>query len=193
LAGGTSPEEHPVDENRSLPTGTVTFLFTDIEGSSPLWEQHPDAMRLALARHDALLTEVIQQHEGVVIKSRGEGDSFFAVFAHASGALGAACALQQALLAEPWPPETPLRVRLALHTGAAQCRDGDYYGADVIRCARLRAAAHGGQVLLSEATQTLVRAELPPGAALKDLRNIGGSSNTTEWPPISASSVPSNG
>jgi len=105
-----------------LPTGTVTFLFTDIEGSTRLWEQHPEAMRLALARHDALLTAGIQQHGGGVVKSRGEGDSFFAVFARPADALAAAGALQQALLAEPWPAQTPLRMRVALHTGEADQR-----------------------------------------------------------------------
>jgi predicted ATPase/class 3 adenylate cyclase len=152
-----------------LPAGTVTFLFTDIEGSTRLWEQHPEPMRAALARHDALLTAGIQQHGGQVVKSRGEGDSLFAVFARASDALAAAGALQQALLAEPWPDEAPLRVRVALHTGEASFREGDYYGAAVNRCARLRAAAHGGQVLLSGATEELVRAAVPEGASLRDL------------------------
>src|SRR5437870_6952736 len=85
------------------PGGTVTFLFTDIEGSTRLWEQHPEAMRLALARHQALMTAQIEQGCGVVVKSQGEGDSVFAVFARATDAVAAACALQQALVAEPWP------------------------------------------------------------------------------------------
>src|SRR5438046_8995674 len=107
-----------------LPTGTVTFLFTDIEGSTKLWEQHPEAMRAALRRPDALLTQGIRQHGGVVVKSRGEGDSLFAVFTGARDAMLAACALQQALVAEPWPVEgqpqgLPLRVRMAVHTGEA--------------------------------------------------------------------------
>ncbi len=152
-----------------LPTGTVTFLFTDIEGSTRLWEQHPEAMGAALARHDALLTQQIEQHGGVVVKSRGEGDSFFAVFARATEALTAAGTLQQALLAELWPPPTLLRVRVALHTGAAEQRAGDYYGAAVNRCARLRAAAHGGQVLLSQATADRVRPTLPAAMNLRDL------------------------
>src|SRR5437868_715032 len=127
-----------------LPTGTVTFLFTDIEGSTKLWEQHPEAMRAALLRHDALLTQGIRQHGGVVVKSRGEGDSLFAVFTGARDAMLAACALQQALVAEPWPEAARLRVRMALHTGEADARDGDYYGLPVNHCARLRSAAHGG-------------------------------------------------
>src|SRR5262245_33049393 len=94
------------------PAETVTFLLTDIEGSTRLWEEHPDAMRAALARHDLLLTEGIRQRGGTVVKSRGEGDSFFAVFTRAADAVAAACDLQQALLVEPWPDPTPLRVRI---------------------------------------------------------------------------------
>ena len=120
-----------------LPTGTVTFLFTDIEGSTRLWEQQPEAMRQALARHDALAAALVEQHAGTLVRSRGEGDSLFAVFARASDAIAAATALQQALVAEPWPPATPLRVRVALHTGEADRRDGNYYGSEVNRCARL--------------------------------------------------------
>jgi predicted ATPase/class 3 adenylate cyclase len=154
-----------------VPSGTVTFLFTDIEGSTTRWEQHQDAMRAALARHDVLLQAGITAHGGVVVTERGEGDSFFALFARPSEALAAACALQHALVAEPWPPEVaPLRVRMALHTGEAGLREGaDYRGTAVNRCARLRAAAHGGQVLLSGATYELVRDHLPEGGSLRDL------------------------
>jgi predicted ATPase/class 3 adenylate cyclase len=152
-----------------LPTGTVTFLFTDIEGSTRLWEQHPEAMEAALARHDALALEIVQQHAGRVVKHRGEGDSLFAVFARAADAVSAALSLQQSLCQGPWPAETALRVRMALHTGEATVREGDYLGPAVNRCARLRAAAHGGQVLLSQATCDQVRDTLPAGAGLRDL------------------------
>src|SRR6476659_6720518 len=101
--------------------------------------------------------------------ARGEGDSRFAVFPRASHAVAAAAAIQQALQAEPWPAETPLRVRMALHTGEADLREGDYYGSAVNRCARLRATAHGGQTLVSTATQELVNESLPEGIALRDL------------------------
>ena len=151
------------------PSGTVTFLLTDIEGSTRLWEQHPEEMKAAVTRHDALAAQVIATHAGSLVKGRGEGDSLFAVFARATDAVGAAAALQLALLAEAWPTPTPLRVRMALHTGEADFREGDYYGAVVNRCARLRATAHGGQVLLSLATKELVRPRLPEGAGLKDL------------------------
>ncbi|HZO90044.1 MAG TPA: tetratricopeptide repeat protein [Chthonomonadaceae bacterium] len=147
-----------------LPSGTVTFLFTDIEGSTKLWEECPEAMRQALARHDALAASIIEQHEGLLVKSRGEGDSLFCVFARATDAVAAACALQQAFVSEPWPAEAPLRVRMALHTGEADLREGDYYGSAVNRCARLRAIGHGGQVLLSQAARDL----LPPDAPLMD-------------------------
>src|SRR5579862_5125925 len=121
-----------------LPTGTVTFLFTDVEGSTRLWEQDPRGMRHALARHDALIEGEVERQGGVVVRPRGEGDSRFAVFSRATDALLAAVAMQQTLHAEPWPAETPLRVRLALHTGEADLREGDYYGSAVNRCARLR-------------------------------------------------------
>jgi predicted ATPase/class 3 adenylate cyclase/Tfp pilus assembly protein PilF len=152
-----------------LPTGTVTFLFTDIEGSTRLWEQHPEAMRGALARHDALAVSLADRHAGVLVRSRGEGDSLFLVFARASDAVAAACAFQQALVSETWPPPVSLRVRMALHTGEADLRDGGYYGSEVNRCARLRAVAHGGQVLLSRTTFDLVRDVLPEGVSLRDL------------------------
>src|SRR5436309_6129725 len=153
----------------ALPTGTVTFLFTDVEGSTKLWEQHPDQMRRALARHDQLIESLVEQHQGVVVRPRGEGDSRFAVFPRASDAVAAATAIQQALHEEPWPEETPVRVRMALHTGEADLRDGDYYGAAVNRCARLRAIAHGGQTLLSVATEELVRDARPSRVSVRDL------------------------
>src|SRR5579864_1571050 len=98
----------------SLPSGTVTFLFTDIEGSTRLWEQHPEAMRSALARHDALLRKAIESHHGHVFKT--VGDAFCAAFATAPEALAAALAAQRALASERWPEETTLRARMALHT-----------------------------------------------------------------------------
>ncbi len=152
-----------------LPTGTVTFLFTDVEGSSRLWEREPDAMGQALARHDQLIEEHVAGYHGVVVRPRGEGDSRFAVFARASDAVAAAAAIQVALHTQDWLTETPLRVRMALHTGEAGLRDGDYYGSAVNRCARLRAIAHGGQALLSLTTEELVRDALPAGVRLADV------------------------
>jgi predicted ATPase/class 3 adenylate cyclase len=158
--------EHLMPE---LPTATVTFLFTDVEGSTRLWEEHPTAMREALARHDALIEAGVEQHGGVVVRPRGEGDSRFAVFARATDAVAAAVAIQQALHGEVWPLPTPLRVRMALHTGEADLRDGDYYGSVVNRCARLRATAHGGQTLLSQVTAALVGDSVSSGVGLRDL------------------------
>ncbi len=153
----------------ALPTGTITFLFTDVEGSTRLWEAHPAAMRAVMVRHDALLTSVFKRHDGVVVRPRGEGDSLFAVFVRASAAVAAALAGQRALVAEDWGEVGPLRVRMGLHTGEADLREGDYYGSAVNRCARIRAAGHGGQILISEATAKLVRGMLPDGASLRDL------------------------
>ena len=149
-----------------LPSGTVTFLLTDIEGSTRNWESSPSSMRTALLRHDALLNEGIVEHSGYVLTERGEGDSFFAVFERASDAVAAASAVQLALHREAWPVGTPVKVRMAIHTGEA---GGDYRGQDVNRCARLRAIAHGGQVVMSSATEALVRRHLPPGGSVQDI------------------------
>jgi class 3 adenylate cyclase len=129
-----------------LPSGTVTFLLTDVEGSTALWEEAPEAMRAALARHDSLFEQVIQEHGGAHIRPRGEGDSRFAVFASATDAVAAAVAIQRAFAAEPWPTPRPIAVRIGIHTGEAKLRDGDYYGSAVNRCARLRGIGHRGQV-----------------------------------------------
>jgi predicted ATPase/class 3 adenylate cyclase len=164
------PALHSTPPVRALPdAGTLTFLFTDVEGSSALWEQHEATMRAVAARHDALLDTLIAKHSGTRVRERGEGDSLFAVFVDPTQAVAAALAMTHAVLAEPWPEETPLRVRMGLHTGSAQLRAGDYYGPVVNRCARLRGLGHGGQVLLSAATAALVRAALPAGASLRPL------------------------
>ncbi|HEY0070220.1 MAG TPA: NB-ARC domain-containing protein, partial [Chloroflexia bacterium] len=154
----------------TLPTGTVTFLFTDIEGSTTLWEQYPEETHFALIRHDALVEDAITGHNGFVVRPRGEGDSRFAVFPLATDAVEAAVAIQKALFDELWPTPTPLRVRIAVHTGDADLRAGDYYGSAVNRCARLRSAAHGGQTLISRATYSPVR-EYP--LAEWELRDLG--------------------
>lgn len=148
---------------------TVTFLLTDIEGSTRLWETAPEAMQTALERHEALAREILRAHRGELIKSRGEGDSLFAVFTHPADAVQAAALLQCAFQAEPWPDEVPLPVRMAVHTGAATLRDGDYYGGAVNRCARLRALAHGGQVLVSGVTRDLAADRLPHPVGFQDL------------------------
>ncbi len=154
-----------------LPTGTVTLLFTDIEGSTRLWEAHAEAMRAALARHDALLRHCIDDHKGHVFKTGG--DAFCAAFHTAADALAAALEAQRALHREPWPEAAKLRVRMALHSGAVDMRDGDYFGAPLNRVARLLAAGHGGQTLLSESTHDLCRDHLPPLVSVKALGSHG--------------------
>jgi class 3 adenylate cyclase len=151
-----------------FPTGTITFLFTDIEGSTQLWERAPDSMKFALARHDMLLRESIEQHGGYVFKT--VGDAFCAAFSHAPDALLAALDAQRALHAEGWPSEIgAIRIRATLHTGAAEERGGDYFGPPLNRAARLLASGHGDQTLLSRTTQELVSNRLPPGVSLLDL------------------------
>lgn len=152
-----------------MPTGTVTFVFTDIEGSTKLWEQHPKEMAEALQTHDAILSGLFAQSGGFVVKHRGEGDSFFVVFASAKAAIEAATSIQLKLTTEKWSTPEPIRVRMALHTGEAELRDGDYYGPTVNRCARLRATAHGGQILISAITAQAVSGALPDFIALLDL------------------------
>jgi predicted ATPase/class 3 adenylate cyclase len=150
-----------------LPEGTVTFLFTDLESSVKLWEQYPEAMRLALPRHDALVGHAVEAHGGQVFKT--VGDAFYTAFSTPPDAVAAALEAQRALDTEPWPETGPLRMRVALHTGVAQLRGDDYFGAPLNRVARLLEAGHGGQVLLSSATQELVRDHLPDGVSLRDL------------------------
>jgi predicted ATPase/class 3 adenylate cyclase len=146
------------------PSGTVTFLFTDIEGSTRLWQQDEEAMRSAVSSHDELLRKVVAEHDGVVFSSMGDGIA--AAFPSALVAVSAAVAAQRLLDAEAWPTATPLRVRMGLHTGEAELRDGDYFGTAVNRAARLTAIGHGGQVLISSATAEVVG---DAGMALVDL------------------------
>jgi predicted ATPase/class 3 adenylate cyclase len=169
-ASRPSPAGPGEPDGAELPAGTVTFLLTDIEGSSRLWETEPEAMEVALQRHDRLLAEVIEGHGGVVIASRGEGDSFFAVFTSAVSAVEAAGVCQLRHGREAWPTGTPLRVRMGLHTGEARVRGGDHLDYTPInRCARVRAAGHGGQVLLTKVTSDLVAGRLGGGFGLKEL------------------------
>src|SRR5207302_7447253 len=161
------PERHARGGDVSeLPSGTVTFLFTDLEGSTRLWEQHPDAMRPALERHDALLRSAVERHGGRVVKTTGDG--LHAVFVSTGDALAAALAAQRDVVAERWSVPGGLRVRMGLHTGDAVARDGDYYGPATNRAARVMAAAHGEQVVLSHATEEIVRDSLPSEVGLLD-------------------------
>ena len=152
-----------LDVSGLLPTGTVTLLLADVEGSTRLWESQPKEMTAALARLNSVVSDVIAAHDGVRPVEQGEGDSFVAAFARASDAVAAALELQRAPLA-------PIRLRIGLHTGEIQLRDeGNYAGPTINRTARLRDLGHGGQTLLSGATEALVLDGLPSDAWLSDL------------------------
>ena len=154
----------------SLPSGTVTFLLTDVEGSTSRWDAEPDAMATAMALHYELLDSAVSAHGGVRPVEQGEGDSVVAAFSRASDAVAAAMDMQRRLASATWPTSSPLKVRVAVNTGEARLRDeGNYSGTAIIRAARLRAIAHGGQVLVSSSTRDLVVDELGDGATLVDL------------------------
>jgi predicted ATPase/class 3 adenylate cyclase len=151
-----------------LPTGTVTFLFTDLEGSTRLWEEHPEEMGAALARHDAILREAFESRRGVVFSEMGDGMA--AAFASAGDAVAAGLDAQLGLGACEWGETGPLRARMGLHAGEGELRpDGQYVNQPLNRCARLMAIANGGQVVVSETVESLVRGALPPKVGLLDL------------------------
>ncbi|MEX1170431.1 MAG: adenylate/guanylate cyclase domain-containing protein, partial [Chloroflexota bacterium] len=152
-------------DDRSV--GTITFLFTDLEGSTRLWEQFPDDMKPALERHDAILRAAIESSRGHVVKTTGDG--MMAVFERAADAAAAGLSAQRDLAREPWSNIGLLRVRMGLHAGQAEQRGGDFFGPTVNRTARTMAAGHGGQILLSDAAATLASDHLPAGASLIDL------------------------
>ena len=146
---------------------TLTFVLTDLESSTRLWEQFPDAMKDAVERHDAILREAVERSRGRVVK--GTGDGLMAVFASAADGVEACLAAQRALRDEAWAETGPLRVRMGMHAGEAQARSGDFFGPPVNRTARIMAAAHGGQVLLSELAAELSGTGLPQETGLRDL------------------------
>jgi predicted ATPase/class 3 adenylate cyclase len=145
-----------------------TFLFTDIEGSTTLWERFPERMRGALERHDSILRTIIEGHNGCVFKTIG--DSFCAVFSSPHDAIAAAAAAQHNIAAQAWEEiGEPIRVRMAIHSGPAEARDGDYFGPTLNRTARILASAHGGQIVLSKAVADPLADRLPDSAKLIDL------------------------
>jgi predicted ATPase/class 3 adenylate cyclase len=165
-----------------MPQRTVTLLFTDIEGSTKLWEAFGDGMRQALPKHDQLIKRAIDQHNGTVFKTVGDG--FFCVFQAPADAVQAAIAIQKSIHETPWPVPG-LRVRCSLHTGTVESRGGDYYGVALSRAARMLGVGYGGQTLLSEATRALVHRELPADAWLYDhgpqrLKDLEGAENLFE-------------
>ncbi len=151
----------------SNPSGTVTFLFTDVEGSTRRWEEHLDAMRNAMARHDAIVRTAIETHRGVVFTTAG--DEFCSAFSSPRDALDAAIDAQVSIAQADWGDVAPFRVRMAIHSGNADERDGDYFGPPLNRCARLLSIGHGGQILLSAATRLLLESDIPPDVTLADL------------------------
>ena len=171
-AEGKAPRRSPAGPGEpgeaELPAGTVTFAVTDIEGSARLWETEPAAMARALVLHNATLHAAFGHHGGVVFSTMG--DEMAVAFSSAAGAVRASVEAQRALMAAPWPAETGmLKVRMGLHTDEVALSDGQYASGPLRRCARLMAAAHGGQILMSDATEALVRSQLPDGATVLDL------------------------
>src|SRR5262249_31446157 len=153
----------------TLPSGVLTFCFTDIEGSTEKWDTDPAAMARALVVHDELVAATVEANNGRFLKSMGEGDSTVSVFATPLDAGTAPTAVIRALSATEWPGGLTLRARAALHTGEAEQRDGDYFGPTLNAAARVRALADGGQIFVSQATAALVADHLPARAQLVDL------------------------
>jgi predicted ATPase/class 3 adenylate cyclase/DNA-binding CsgD family transcriptional regulator len=152
-----------------LPDGTITFMLTDLQGSTRAWEGQPKAMRAAMARHDAILARTIKDHKGEQVEAGREGDSILAVFRTAANAADCALEIQENFASETWPDGLELQVRVALHTGEAQLREGHYFGTALNRCARLLTLCHPGQILLTKATESMLADELPTGSELRDL------------------------
>jgi predicted ATPase/class 3 adenylate cyclase len=170
--GTAAPRRSPAGPGEpgeaELPAGTVTFAVTDIEGSARLWETEPAAMARSLVLHNETLHAAFGHHGGVVFSTMG--DEMAVAFSSAAGAVRASVEAQRALIAAPWPTGTGmLKVRMGLHTDEVALSDGQYASAPLRRCARLMAAAHGGQILMSDATEALVRSQLPDGATVLDL------------------------
>ena len=145
---------------------TSTFLMTDIAGSTRLWEEQPAAMAVALAAHDAILRQAVEHARGSVVKTTGDG--MLAAFDGPLAAVEACVAGQRALLDHDWPTTAPLSIRMALHAGSAEARDGDFFGPALNRVARLLAIGHGGQVLVSSAGAAVLADDLPGGVELLD-------------------------
>ena len=180
----------------SIPSGLVTLLFTDIEGSTWVWESSPNEMQTALARHDEIVRDLIESSNGYVFATAG--DAFCAAFTLASDALFVAAQIQREITSESWTESAVIKVRVALHSGTCLERDENYFGPTVNRVARILSTAHGGQVLCSDATVALIEDDLPHGMSfldlgehrLKDLAQavriyqVRGEDLRTDFPPI---------
>ena len=150
------------------PSGTVTFMLTDLEGSTRMWEQEPTAMKSAMVRHDELLERAVASNDGFVFSRMGDGMA--AAFSMAGDAVSSAMTFKQALAEENWLTAAPLKARIGLHTAEAVIIDDTGYASlPINRCARLMAAAHGGQVVISGATEALMRGAVPEGVEFRDL------------------------
>ena len=193
--------------SQNLPSGTVTFLFTDIENSTQLWERFPEGMKSALTKHDSILKNAIATNHGYFIKTTGDG--VHAVFSTAIDAVNASLDAQREFqnLEVLNTPEFSLRVRMGMHTGEAELRDGDYYGGTLNRAARIMGVAYGGQILMSAVTAALAREHLPENASLLDLHvhrlrslsrpenifQLNASDLPSEFPPLqSLNKTPNN-
>ena len=152
-----------------FPVGTVTFLLTDVEGSTRRWDKHAAAMRHAMTMHDEVLSGQVAAFGGIQVESGREGDSVMAVFTRASDAVASAVGMQRELQAKSWPAGADIHIRVAIHTGEAEMRGGHYYGPAVYRCARLLAIGYGDQVLVSQSTHDLVVDAMAEGTQLRDL------------------------
>ncbi|HYZ98258.1 MAG TPA: hypothetical protein VE575_05865 [Acidimicrobiales bacterium] len=197
-------ENQDVGENRPLPTGVVTFLMTDVAGSTRLWEERSDLAGAVLERHEALIADLVRRHGGTLVRSKGEGDSTFSVFKDACRAAEAGVEIQRALQREPWPTGAEVRVRAAIYTGDAELRAGDYYGPGPNRCARLRESAHPGQVVCCESTAARLAGRAgvtPTDLGLHRLRDVaraerlfqlGHPDLRTDFPPLRTLAVRHN-
>lgn len=159
----------PRDSGSDLPVGTLTFLMTDIEGSTRVWDVTPRLAKQALEQHDRIVIDHVEKNQGHIVESGREGDSILAVFQQASDAVVCAAAMQRTLRHEYWPKGVDMRVRIAIHSGEAELKSGHYVGGPLYRCAQLMATAHGGQIVISRATEELIADSLSEGLSLRDL------------------------
>jgi class 3 adenylate cyclase len=179
-----------------FPSGTVTFLFTDVVDSTRLWNLNHAAMQQAMAAHDEIIRSSIDGSGGVLVK--GTGDGAFAVFASAFDAVDAAITIRDAIAARAWDSDTEIEVRIGLHTGEAEFRDDDYFGSTVNRTSRVMSAAEPGEVLVSLSTQEVIRDRLQPGLVLADsgereLKGFSRPEHVFALASASADDAPSSG
>src|SRR5712692_8107446 len=152
-----------------LPEGTITFLVTDLQGSNRAWKRRPKSMRTAIERRDEILSSIVRDHSGQLVEAARARDTVLAVFRTAGAAAACALEIQKNVVSESWPEGLELKVRVVLHTGEAQFREGHYFGPTLNNCARLLTACRPGQILLTKATGAMLAKQMPSGAAIQDL------------------------